>query len=116
MYIFFPTTLLSPITIMFQPQLDLNEMEYGMQEEDLKELEPSFAVLEMECQQIHDRRELEEKMEIEQKVQHFRMTKAAILIQGRWRAYRATKKQAKGKKGKKGKGKKGKKGKKAKKG
>ncbi|KAL3063162.1 hypothetical protein OYC64_002859 [Pagothenia borchgrevinki] len=92
-----------------QAKLDLNRMYYEKEDEELKTLEKLFSVLEVECNQIKEKRRLaEEKRKKEAKELELK-TKAAIMAQAWWRGYstrKALKNKGKSKKPKKGKGKK----------
>ncbi|KAI3372881.1 hypothetical protein L3Q82_023335 [Scortum barcoo] len=92
-----------------QANLELNEMEYKREEDELRRLEKPFSVLELECNQIQEKRRLaEEKRQKEMKELELK-TKAAIFAQAWWRGYsvrKALKNKSKSKKTKKGKGKK----------
>ncbi|XP_068166924.1 dynein regulatory complex protein 10-like [Antennarius striatus] len=97
---------------VIQDKLELNESEYKREQEELRVLQERFSVLEIECDQIQEKRRLAEEKRQEELKELVR-TEAAIVIQTLWRDYCARKaSKAKGKKGqkdKKGKGKKGKK-------
>lgn len=84
-------------------------MDYEREEEELKNLEKHFSVLELECNQIQERRRLAEE-EREKEMRELELkTKAAIFAQAWWRGYsvrKALKNKSKSKKAKKGKGKK----------
>ncbi len=86
-------------------------MDYEREEEELRKLEKPFSVLEVECNQVQERRQLaEEKREKEMRELELK-TKAAIFAQAWWRGYsvrKALKNKSKSKKAKKGKGKKAK--------
>ncbi|XP_034396769.1 dynein regulatory complex protein 10 [Cyclopterus lumpus] len=88
-----------------QSNLELKVVDYEREEEELRKLEKPFSVLEVECNQIQEKRRLagekrrEEMRELELK------TKAAILAQAWWRGHstrKSLKNKAKGKKAKKG--------------
>ena len=87
----------------------MNEIDDEREEEELRRLEKPFSVLEMECNQIQERRQLaEEKRKKEMRELELK-TKAAILAQAWWRGYstrKALMNKGKNKKAKKGKGKK----------
>ncbi|XP_044052776.1 dynein regulatory complex protein 10 isoform X2 [Siniperca chuatsi] len=92
-----------------QADLELNEMEYEREEEELRKLEKAFSVLEVECNQIQEKRRLAEEKRKEEMRELVLKTKAAIFAQAWWRGYstrKALKNKGKGKKAKKGKGKK----------
>lgn len=84
----------------------MNELDYGREAEELRTLEKHFSVLEVEYNQILERRRLEEERRVEELRMLELKTKAAILVQAWWRGYSTLK--ALQNKGKKGKGKKGK--------
>ncbi|KAK5910160.1 hypothetical protein CesoFtcFv8_004021 [Champsocephalus esox] len=92
-----------------QAKLDLNRMYYEKEDGELKTLEKLFSVLEVECNQIKEKRRLAaEKRMLEAKELELK-TKAAIMAQAWWRGYstrKALKNKGKSKKAKKGKGKK----------
>ncbi|XP_010772234.1 dynein regulatory complex protein 10 isoform X2 [Notothenia coriiceps] len=92
-----------------QAKLDLTRMDYEKEDGELKTLEKLFSVLEVECNQIKEKRRLaEEKRKLEAKELELK-TKAAIMAQAWWRGYstrKALKNKGKSKKAKKGKGKK----------
>lgn len=94
---------------MSQAKLDLNRMYYEKEDGELKTLEKLFSVLEVECNQIKEKRRLAaEKRMLEAKELELK-TKAAIMAQAWWRGYstrKALKNKGKSKKAKKGKGKK----------
>ncbi len=89
----------------------MNETDFDREEGELRKLEKPFSILEVECNQIQERRRLaEEKRQEEMRVLELK-TKAAIFAQAWWRGYtvrKALKNKGKSKKGKKGKGKKSK--------
>ncbi|XP_047447687.1 dynein regulatory complex protein 10 [Mugil cephalus] len=91
-----------------QGTLEVNEMGYGQEKEEVKKLEKPYSVLEMECNQIQEKRRLaEEKRKAEIRELELK-TKAAIFAQAWWRGYstrKALKNKGKNKKAKKGKGK-----------
>ncbi|XP_041793270.1 dynein regulatory complex protein 10 isoform X2 [Chelmon rostratus] len=92
-----------------QADLELNEMENESIEEELRKLEKPFSVLEVECNQIQERRRLAEEKRKEKMRELELKTKAAIFAQAWWRGYstrKALKNKGKSKKAKKGKGKK----------
>ncbi|XP_070761263.1 dynein regulatory complex protein 10 [Enoplosus armatus] len=92
-----------------QADLDLNEMDYERVEEELRKLEKTFSVLEVECNQIQEKRRLAEEKRKEEMRELELKTKAAIFAQAWWRGYstrKALKNKGKSKKAKKGKGKK----------
>ena len=94
---------------MSQAKLELNESEYEKEQEELKKLGNPFSVLELEFNQILEKRRLREEKRREEMRELELKTKAAILIQAWWRGYsirKALKNKGKRKKGKKGKGKK----------
>ncbi len=77
----------------------------------MRELENPFSLLEVECNQIQERRQREEEKRQEEMRKLELKTKAAIFVQAWWRGYctrKALKNKGKSKKGKKGKGKKSK--------
>ncbi|KAJ4941690.1 hypothetical protein JOQ06_011566 [Pogonophryne albipinna] len=92
-----------------QAKLDLNRTYYEQEDGELKTLEKLFSVLEVECNQIKEKRRLAaEKIMLEAKELELK-TKAAIMAQAWWRGYstrKALKNKGKSKKAKKGKGKK----------
>ncbi|AWP06991.1 putative IQ domain-containing protein D [Scophthalmus maximus] len=102
-----------------QADLELNQTEYERLEEESRGLEKPFSVLEVDYNQIMERRRLaEEKRQMEMKELELKI-KAAILAQAWWRGYstrkalknksltnKASKNKDKGAKVKKGKGKK----------
>lgn len=84
-------------------------MGYETEEEELKKLEESFSVLEVESNQILEKRRLAEEKRSMEMIELELKTKAAIFAQAWWRGYstrKALKNKGKSKKGKKGKGKK----------
>ena len=84
-------------------------MDFERDDGELKKLEKPYAVLEVECNQIQEKRRLAEERRKEEMKELELKTKAAILAQAWWRGYstrKALKGKTKGKKGKKGKGKK----------
>ncbi|XP_074494197.1 dynein regulatory complex protein 10 [Sebastes fasciatus] len=92
-----------------QANLELNGMGYETEEEELKKLEESFSVLEVESNQILEKRRLAEEKRSMEMIELELKTKAAIFAQAWWRGYstrKALKNKGKSKKGKKGKGKK----------
>ncbi|KAM9360656.1 dynein regulatory complex protein 10 [Symphorus nematophorus] len=92
-----------------QAKLEINTMELEREEEELRKLEKSFSVLEVEYNQIMEKRRLAEEKRIEEMKELELKTKAAIFAQAWWRGYctrKALKNKSKGKKAKKGKGKK----------
>lgn len=92
-----------------QANLELNDMEYKREEEDLRKLEKPYSVLEVECNQILEKRRLAEEKRKEEMRELELKTKAAIFAQAWWRGYstrKALKNKGKSKKAKKGKGKK----------
>lgn len=91
-----------------QADVELNEMEYEREKEELKELETQMLALEVEYTCIQERRRLAEEKRREEVRELELKTKAAILAQAWWRGYstrKALKKKGKSKKAKKGKGK-----------
>ncbi|KAI9521524.1 hypothetical protein NQZ68_003677 [Dissostichus eleginoides] len=92
-----------------QAKLDLNRMDYEKEDEELKTLEKLFSVLEVECNQIKEKRRLAEEKRKEEAKELELKTKAAVMAQAWWRGYstrKALKNKGKSKKAKKGKGKK----------
>ncbi|XP_059192492.1 dynein regulatory complex protein 10 [Centropristis striata] len=92
-----------------QANLELNETDYDKEEEEQKKLEKPFSVLEVECNQILEKRRLAEEKRKEEIKELELKTKAAIFAQAWWRGYstrKALKNKSKSKKVKKGKGKK----------
>ncbi|XP_068166923.1 dynein regulatory complex protein 10 [Antennarius striatus] len=89
-----------------QAKLEMNELEYEREQEELRVLQERFSVLEIECVQIQEKRRLAEEKRKEEMRELEMKTKAAIVIQTWWRDYCARKALNKGK-GKKGKEKKG---------
>ncbi|XP_049434264.1 dynein regulatory complex protein 10 isoform X1 [Epinephelus fuscoguttatus] len=92
-----------------QANLESNEMEQEREMEELRELDKPFSVLEVEHNQIQEKRRLAEEKRREEMVELELKTKAAILAQAWWRGYstrKALKNKGKSKKAKKGKGKK----------
>ncbi|XP_035514144.1 dynein regulatory complex protein 10 [Morone saxatilis] len=92
-----------------QDKLELNEVHYEREEEEVRKLEKPFSILEMECNQILEKRRLAEEKRKEEMRDLELKTKAAIMAQAWWRGFstrKALKNKDKGKKGKKGKGKK----------
>ncbi|KAA8592285.1 dynein regulatory complex protein 10 isoform X2 [Etheostoma spectabile] len=92
-----------------QANLELNKMEYEMEEEELMKLKTPFSALEVECNQIQEKRRLAEEKRREAMRELELKTKAAIFAQAWWRGYstrKALKNKGKSKKAKKGKGKK----------
>lgn len=91
-----------------QADVELNEVEYEREKEELRELETQMLALEVEYTRIQERRRLaKEKRREEVRVLELK-TKAAIIAQAWWRGYSARKvlkKKGKSKKAKKGKGK-----------
>lgn len=89
-----------------QADLELNEIDYEREEEELKSLEVPFSILKVEHDQIQEKRRLaEEKRKEEMRVLELK-TKAAIFAQAWWRGYsvrKALKNKAKTKKAKKAK-------------
>ncbi|CAK6966621.1 dynein regulatory complex protein 10 [Scomber scombrus] len=92
-----------------QADLEISENDCEQDEGELKKLEKPYAVLEVECNQIQERRRLaEERRKVEMEELELK-TKAAIFAQAWWRGYstrKALKNKTKSKKAKKGKGKK----------
>uniref|UniRef100_A0A3P9KT87 Dynein regulatory complex protein 10 n=1 Tax=Oryzias latipes TaxID=8090 RepID=A0A3P9KT87_ORYLA len=95
-----------------QAKLELTKKEYDEVMEDMRTLEKYFQDLELECNQIHEKRRLAEEKKREEIRELELKTKAAITIQAWWRGCstrKALKNKDKGKKKvktKKGKGKK----------
>ncbi|XP_073325259.1 dynein regulatory complex protein 10 [Pagrus major] len=92
-----------------QANLDINEMDYEREEEELRMLEKHFSVLEAEYNHIQERRRLAEERRKEGLRELELKTKAAVLVQAWWRGYstrKALKNKGKNRKAKKGKGKK----------
>ncbi|XP_051278823.1 dynein regulatory complex protein 10 isoform X2 [Dicentrarchus labrax] len=92
-----------------QDKLELNEVHYEREEKEVRKLEKPFSILEVECNQILERRRLAEEKRKEEMRDLELKTKAAIMAQAWWRGFstrKALKNKDKGKKGKKGKGKK----------
>ncbi|XP_045891517.1 dynein regulatory complex protein 10 [Micropterus dolomieu] len=92
-----------------QATLELNEMDYEREEEELRKLEKPLSVLEVEYNQVMEKRRLAEKKRKEEMRELLLKTKAAIFAQAWWRGYstrKALKNKGKSKKAKKGKGKK----------
>lgn len=91
-----------------QAKLEVNENAYEMEDNERKKFEKPFATLEMEYNQIQERRRLAEEKRQEEIRELELKTKAAILIQAWWRGYsvrKALKNKAKSKKAKSDKGK-----------
>uniref|UniRef100_UPI0037E8D46C dynein regulatory complex protein 10 n=1 Tax=Semicossyphus pulcher TaxID=241346 RepID=UPI0037E8D46C len=91
-----------------QANLELNEMEYEKELEELRKQEKPFSVLEVEFNQIQEKHRLEEEKRKEEMRELELKTKAAVYAQAWWRGYstrKALKNKGKGKKAKKGKGK-----------
>uniref|UniRef100_A0A3P9CJI8 Dynein regulatory complex protein 10 n=1 Tax=Maylandia zebra TaxID=106582 RepID=A0A3P9CJI8_9CICH len=89
-------------------KLEVNENAYEMEDNERKKFEKPFATLEMEYNQIQERRRLAEEKRQEEIRELELKTKAAILIQAWWRGYsvrKALKNKAKSKKAKRDKGK-----------
>uniref|UniRef100_A0A3Q1EXC4 Dynein regulatory complex protein 10 n=1 Tax=Acanthochromis polyacanthus TaxID=80966 RepID=A0A3Q1EXC4_9TELE len=92
-----------------QANLEVNETSYGKEEEDLRKLEEVFSVLEVESNQILERRRQAEEKRLKEMKELELKTKAVIFAQAWWRGYstrKAIKNKGKGKKAKKSKGKK----------
>ncbi|RVE68181.1 hypothetical protein OJAV_G00089990 [Oryzias javanicus] len=92
-----------------QVKLELNKKEYDEVLKDMTTLEKRFQALELECDQIHERRRLAKEKKKEEIRELELKTKAAVIVQAWWRGCRtrrALKNKDKGKK--KGKTKKGK--------
>lgn len=91
-----------------QAKLEAEEIPFEIEDRERKRLEKPFADMEMECNQIQERRRLaEEKRREEIRVLELK-TKAAIVVQAWWRGYsvrKALKNKGKSTKAKKGKGK-----------
>uniref|UniRef100_A0A3Q4GKT5 Dynein regulatory complex protein 10 n=1 Tax=Neolamprologus brichardi TaxID=32507 RepID=A0A3Q4GKT5_NEOBR len=89
-------------------KLEVNENAYEMEDNERKKFEKPFSTLEMEYNQIQERRRLAEEKRQEEIRELELKTKAAILIQAWWRGYsvrKALKNKAKSKKAKRDKGK-----------
>lgn len=87
----------------------MNQSAYEKEQGELKELEKAFSVLEVEFNQIQEKRRLAEEKRMQEIRDLELKTKAAIIIQAWWRGYitrKALKNKSKRKKTKKGKGKK----------
>lgn len=92
-----------------QADLEISEVDFERDEGELKKLEKLYAVIEVKCNQIQEKRRLAEERRKEEMKELELKTRAAILAQAWWRGYstrKALKGKTKGKKGKKGKGKK----------
>ncbi|XP_070819984.1 dynein regulatory complex protein 10 isoform X2 [Chaetodon trifascialis] len=92
-----------------QADLELSEMDGESVEEELRTLEKPFSVLEVEYNQIQERRQLAEEKRKEKMRELELKTKAALFAQAWWRGYstrKALKNKGKNKKAKKSKGKK----------
>ncbi|XP_040051152.2 dynein regulatory complex protein 10 [Gasterosteus aculeatus] len=70
-----------------QAKLELNQMENEREEAQLKKLEKTFSALEVEYDQIQEKRRLAEEKRKEEIRELELKTKAAILIQACWRGY-----------------------------
>lgn len=84
------------------------KIESEREKEELRKLEQHYAVLQAECNKIHERRRLAEQRRQEEMRELDLKTKAAVIIQAWWRGHRPCKTlkgKAKGKGDKKGKGK-----------
>ncbi|KAK1892029.1 Dynein regulatory complex protein 10 [Dissostichus eleginoides] len=64
-----------------QAKLDLNRMDYEKEDEELKTLEKLFSVLEVECNQIKEKRRLAEEKRKEEAKELELKTKAAVMAQ-----------------------------------
>ncbi|CAJ1068836.1 dynein regulatory complex protein 9 [Xyrichtys novacula] len=92
-----------------QADLEVSQMNYKKDLEELKTLEIPFSVLEVEFNQIQEKHRLEEEKRKEEMKELELKTKAALYAQAWWRGYstrKALKNKGKDKKAKKGKGKK----------
>ncbi|XP_034547025.1 dynein regulatory complex protein 9 [Notolabrus celidotus] len=93
-----------------QARLELNEINYKKELEELRELEMPFSVLEVEFNQIQEKKYYLEEVKMKEEMRELELkTKAAIYAQAWWRGYcvrRTLKNKGKNKKAKKGKGKK----------
>ncbi|KAM7416872.1 hypothetical protein PAMA_018784 [Pampus argenteus] len=92
-----------------QADLEICEMDCEADEEELRKLEKAYAVLEVEYNQILEKRRLAEERRKEEMIELELKTKAAIFAQAWWRGYstrKALKNKTKSKKAKKSKGKK----------
>lgn len=96
-------------TLYFQADLEINEIDYRREEDELRSLEKPFHALEEEYNQIVEKHRLAEHQRVKEMQELELKTKAAILAQSWWRGYKtrkALKNKGKSKKAKKGKGKK----------
>ncbi|XP_006784258.1 dynein regulatory complex protein 10 isoform X3 [Neolamprologus brichardi] len=94
--------------LLQEAKLEVNENAYEMEDNERKKFEKPFSTLEMEYNQIQERRRLAEEKRQEEIRELELKTKAAILIQAWWRGYsvrKALKNKAKSKKAKRDKGK-----------
>lgn len=102
-------SLYEPCCCIFQNNLEAKEAELRRDEEELKRLEIRFVALEVEYNEVVERRQVaEEKSREQQRILELK-TKAAIMAQAWWRGYsvrKHLKNKGKKKKGKKAKGKK----------
>ncbi|XP_074527152.1 dynein regulatory complex protein 10 [Halichoeres trimaculatus] len=92
-----------------QANLEMNEINFERELEELRKLKIPFSVLETEFNQIQEKHVLEEEKRKEEMRELELKTKAAIYAQAWWRGYstrKALKNKGKNKKAKKGKGKK----------
>uniref|UniRef100_A0A3P8W779 Dynein regulatory complex protein 10 n=1 Tax=Cynoglossus semilaevis TaxID=244447 RepID=A0A3P8W779_CYNSE len=92
-----------------QADLEINEIDYRREEDELRSLEKPFHALEEEYNQIVEKHRLAEHQRVKEMQELELKTKAAILAQSWWRGYKtrkALKNKGKSKKAKKGKGKK----------
>ncbi|XP_041668169.1 dynein regulatory complex protein 10 [Cheilinus undulatus] len=92
-----------------QAKLDSFEKDYEKDQEEMRMLEGPFSVLEVEYNQVIERKQLEEEKRKQEMRDLELKTKAAIYAQAWWRGYKtrqALRSKSKSKKTKKGKGKK----------
>ncbi|XP_068560078.1 dynein regulatory complex protein 10 isoform X2 [Cebidichthys violaceus] len=91
-----------------QADLEVNGMDYEREEEQLRKLGKRFSALELECNEIQEKRRLADEKRREEMRELELKTKAAILVQAWWRGYitrKSLKNKGKSKKAKKGKNK-----------
>ncbi|XP_031712551.1 dynein regulatory complex protein 10 [Anarrhichthys ocellatus] len=89
-----------------QADLEMNAMDYEGEEELLRKLEKPFSALELECNEIQEKRRLADEKRREEMRELELKTKAAILVQAVWRGYitrKSLKNKGISKKAKKGK-------------
>ncbi|KAM6931389.1 dynein regulatory complex protein 10 [Xenentodon cancila] len=92
-----------------QAKLEMNEIAYEKEVEELRKLQEPFSALEVEFNQIQEKRRLAEEKRMQEMKDLELKTKAAITVQAWWRGYstrKALKNKGKSKKTKKGKSKK----------